>query len=140
MPAAQPRTVTAYVVQQVLWMYNDEYNDRLASGENPSVKTFLDRSKAEAECRNLERTARANWNYYEMGGWQLENHTTYSPDEIRDRLRAAGLHPPQDTNALVEWLAETDFRSDEAQFDAVYEVMNLCRNYEVVPVEITLED
>src|SRR6516165_3732767 len=99
------RKVPAYVVQPVHWEYNDEYYYRLDGGTDelgdeysdvPAQRTFLSRKKAEAWRRRREEEARGDQSPFDYGAaWgDLDDYSTLSPTEFRDRLRAHGIDPP----------------------------------------------
>lgn len=139
---ARKRTITAYVVQQVNWTYNDEYYDRYL--DNTSLTTFLDRAKAEVRCQELEVEARRSndWGLYSMGGWDLESHSSRSPQEIAERMAEVGCRrlPATDPGALFERLYEIEQSGTPEQKAVLWELMDRCRFYEVAEVEVELEE
>src|SRR5947209_10900464 len=151
------RTVPAYVVQQVHWEYNDEYFYRLdgdagefgeeGSEEAGPLRTFLSRKKAEAWWRRREEEARGDQSPFDYGalGGDLDDYSTLSPGEFRDRLRAAGVSPPSFgengrlRDGLWEWWEREVIDMTAAQRSAVWDALDRVRFYEIVETTIDLE-
>ncbi len=151
------RTVPAYVVQPVHWEYNDEYYYRLGGeadelGDEPSdvpaQRTFLSRKKAEAWRRKREEEARGDQDPFDYGalGGDLEDYSSLSPEEFRDRLRGVGLSPPSFgengrlPDALWEWWEREVADMTPAQRSAVWDALDRVRFYEIVETTIDLEE
>ena len=151
------RKVTAYVVQQVHWEYNDEYFFRLDGetgelGEGPDgpapLHTFLSRTKAEAWWRKREELARGDQSPFDYGtlGGRVEDYGNLTPAEFRDRLRVAGVSPPsfdedgRPRGALWEWWDRNVADMTPAQRSAVWDALDRVRFYEIVETTLDLEE
>jgi hypothetical protein len=152
------RKVPAYVVQQIHWEYNDEYFYRLdgetdeRGDEDPDgagpLRTFLSRKKAEAWWRQREEQARGDQSPFDYGALMgdLEDYSSLSPAEFRDRLRAVGLRPPsfgEDgrlRDDLWGWWQREVADMTPKQRSAVWDALDRVRFYEIVETTIDLEE
>jgi hypothetical protein len=92
--SSKPKHVTAFVVHQRLWWYNDEYH--MPGDPGTPIKTFLSREKAEAYRREQECAGRKNGehtNPFTLQGLTWEDWSSVSQDEFDRRMRQLGVDP-----------------------------------------------
>lgn len=127
------KTITAYVVHQRSWNYNDEYF--YAEGTFP-LKTFLAREKAEEHRLSLEREGRTFDNPFEVEGLSLEEWTSLSKEELDAGLRKLKLNPPDHDDYYGWWTDEIEGTVTAKQRHGVYDLLDRVQFYEVVEVKI----
>jgi hypothetical protein len=151
------RKVTVYTVQTVMWEYNDEFNQRedytydescdesyleplYRTGLPVPLQSFLSREKAEAHRRELERPARKGVNPFIYNGYgeTMADFTTLPPQEFNEGLRFDRRGRPLDN--LYDWWELNSDRWTDAQRDAVWEMLDHVRFYQVVPMAVELEE
>jgi hypothetical protein len=156
------KTIPAYVVQRVQWEYNDEWYDRVEGGDG-AVRTYLDRARAEAECRRMDfdHLRKEGISPIHYAGWGHDAWTSLplpelvrrlraagfnpTPEQVRDALRMSGMKPSgrrDDPEEYATWLYNTvRFEAlPEAQQSAVWEAFDRVRFFEVVEVPVELEE
>ena len=139
--AKAKKTITVYVVRRVGWEYNDEFNYRIEEPSDAnSIRSFLTHEKAETHRQQLEREARGEQNPFDYGGVgdDLADHSTLSFDEFGSRMERVGL---EGGSRLTwwDWFNGMGWITPE-QRHAVWDALDLVRFYEVVPVQVELEE
>jgi hypothetical protein len=161
---SERKTVTAYVVEQVNWQYNDERYYR-SDGANEPERVFLDRRKAEAHALELEGGSHRGWLLgIDLLGREEPDWSSLPRDEMISRLRGAGIEPTEEeladitatyddwqveeaaedpTWTYVEWLCRDladPERWTEEQLRMIWEVFDRQRNFVVVEMAVELEE
>jgi len=135
--ARATQRVKVFVVRKNLWMYNDEFTDLV--GSEP-ILTFRDRAKAEEHRRDLERRARrgefgcALFNPFNMAGYELDDQTSLTEDELAEAVEALGLEP-SDGNWHGWWSEHADGFTPE-QREALWALFDEIAFFEVVADEV----
>lgn len=136
--ARAKQRVEVFVVRKHLWMYNDEYDD--LEGSEP-VRTFRDRARAEEHRQELERRARrgefgcADFNPFNMAGYELDDQTSRTEDELAEAVEALGLEPPDDGEWFTWWADHAEDFTPE-QREALWALFDAIAFFEVVADEV----
>jgi hypothetical protein len=151
------KTVTVYTVLHREWEYNDEFYDpphweddidpeRGPTGAGVlSVKSFLNRERAEAHCRELERKERKQLNPFQYGGdgLNLTDFTSLDPGQFLELLNTLEIEPPemddQGHGSLWQWWEEVVNGLDGDQFHAVWDALDHIRFFTVIPKLVELQ-
>ncbi|HKB06628.1 MAG TPA: hypothetical protein VKD90_30810 [Gemmataceae bacterium] len=98
------------------------------------VRTFADRSEAEAAQRDAEWDLRRRVNPFRCGGPVVSYQTRFGPDRLHDWLLDAGLAPPTGPAAATwaDWWDRRHPHFTDAQRAAAWEALDQVRFFRVV--------
>jgi hypothetical protein len=151
MARATPQKV--YVVQEFNWRFTARGDPYVLDEGRPGtpVKVFLDRDRASAFCRDLNREKRGvNPFCYQpepTDGSYLDQYATMGEDALLALVRSEGLIPPvRDSDPSnrglyeepwVKWWEEHRKEWDDGLVERLWDALDRVRFYEVV--EVTME-
>jgi hypothetical protein len=137
-----------YVVQAISWRFTARGSPHVIDEGRPGnpVKAFLDRDRAVAACRDLNRQRQAKTNPFEYrpeetGGTYLAQYTTKGEGAFLTLVRSEGLIPPvRDPDPYKElfpepWVAWWAELKDRQQADRLWDAIDRVRFYEVIEVD-----
>ena len=125
-----------FTLERFVWR---RYGDRWLSrpGTDP-MRTFHDRSTAEAAARELEWELRRRVNPFAFGERFLHYQTTFDAPRLFDWCLDHGLEPPAvapESPMWEEWWERHQPRFTDVQRAAVWEALNRVRFYRVIESE-----
>jgi hypothetical protein len=137
-----PRKV--YLVQRKGWSFDDyqqEFDHDPDAGGGVPVRAFASRARAEACARNLERAARKEVSPFVFG--DLGYLSSLSLEEFCDFLRTLKVRPPPieslERHPFARWREWWDEHAgglSEGKRDAIWDMLDRLRFYEVVETEL----
>ena len=147
-----PRTL--YVIQEFSWRFRARGETLVLDEGRPGrpVKAFVERSRADAHCRelNLQKRATTNPFWYmpePTSGACLDQYTTMGEASLLALLQAEGLTPAAldlrpsadydyQAHAWADWWEEHRQEWDDRLVERLWDVLDLLWFYEVVAVAV----
>ena len=151
MARSTPRTL--YVIQEFSWRFRARGETLVLDEGRPGrpVKAFVERSRADAHCRelNLQKRATTNPFWYmpePTSGACLDQYTTMGDAAFLALLRAEGLTPPvlpspstdydRQARAWAEWWDEHRKEWDDRLVERLWNALDRVYSFEVVEVAV----
>jgi hypothetical protein len=137
-PSKTPRV--AYVVQKVGWTFNDQWYYRDGMEDDEPITAYATRERAEAERLRLECAGWKGAGSPLAYGSDLEDVSSLTEAEFIERLNALGLIPERLRGATDiywrDWWEMVERELTDGQRQALWQMMDRLRLYEIVAVEV----